>query len=716
MGAEQGAVTDRTLVVTDEPPDDAFDFDFDRIEATLRAFIQEAPHKAPFNICLSGGWGSGKTTLLGRLKDTVAPPSDGTRRESDPGTEHISIWFEPWKLSGEVEIRNVLAHRVLERISADADFVATTKIDVDNKGLLRMVAERFLQVRVDDASRIYRAEGAVRETFAEVEDLFKRIARAYLDGDEGRLRRRIVVFVDDLDRCSPARVAEVLEAVKLFFDLPGMVFVFALDRGQLEHAVTVRHDLTPAQARVYLEKIFQLTVVLPPKGAGSLVRYLGKQFTRVGIEDVEDDLALAIVERFGRNLRDMKLFVNALSFQRHLDGSGDAGDEALIKWQYLETTIFRELPATHADDQVSLVRALELLAHGGFLHDLRERDRYIHALRGGPVNHCALIVLALVRARRAELLPDVRLKPAERAILEALEADGDVSAALRVMRAGGRPMADAKLPAMASLTPTPMPSRDAGAETAEPREEVERVTLEASALPRASQWDAVGRALADGGDSSGADLCHLMAHLMDPRSVLYLAHIARVLRHERRGRGAGALLRHANALERDSVLVHTQTAFLMDRLLGRKRIANHLYRRVLALGTSVSAVPSYLGLNLFAAGDVENAYWCTLDAYVRSGSADRERRLLRYAEDAGKASATSIEELEKQIGDLTDVRDEAYAARIYPPRAAGTAARSIRSLYRGLPQLQQAADELSDPLLVRPRRPAARRSSGSAAG
>lgn len=680
------------LVVTDEPPVEAFDFGFDHIQETLREFIYAAPHDAPFNICLSGGWGSGKTTLLRRLADVIAEDSEGT--------EYVRIWFEPWKLGGEVEVRNVLAHRVLQRIAEDGGFLETAKIDVDNKGLLRMVAERLLQVRVDDASRIYRAETAVRETFAEVEDLFKKIARAYLDGKDDVPRRRIVVFVDDLDRCGPERVAEVLEAVKLFFDLPGMVFVFALDRRQLEHAIQVRHDLPAPEARVYLEKIFQLTVALPPKGSRSLVRFLGRQLEEVGIAPVDDDLALAIVERFGRNLRDVKLFVNALSFQRNLDGAGEAGDEALIKWQYLETTIFRVLPARHADDQVGLVRALELLAHGGFLHDLPERDRYVRALRGGPVNHCALIVLALVRARRPELLPDVRLKPAELAILTALEADGDVSAALRVMRSGGRPMADAHLPAMASLTHAAMPSR----EPAEGElEEVERVTLEAGGLLRANEWNALGRRLADGGDPSGGYLCHLMAHLMVPRSALYLAHLSRVMRHERRGQGAQALLRHAHGLKRDSVPMHTQAAYLCDRLLGRVKVANHLYRKVLEMGTSVSTVPSYLGMNLAAAGDAEGAFWCTLDAYLRAESSDRERRLLTYAHQAGviDAPVDSVAELEERIGDLRAALKQARGEGAYPPQRGGGEEAAISTMYNRFPPLEEAAEDLSNPLFAR---------------
>ena len=41
--------------------------------------------------------------------------------------------------------------------------------------------------------------------------------------------RRIVALIDDLDRCSPQNVMAVLESINLVMDVPGFVFVLALD-------------------------------------------------------------------------------------------------------------------------------------------------------------------------------------------------------------------------------------------------------------------------------------------------------------------------------------------------------------------------------------------------------------------------------------------------------------------------------------------------------
>ncbi len=661
----------RQLVVADLPSAAAKGFDFARIAETLCAFIRAAPRDAPFNVCVSGGWGSGKTSLLSTLTEMLRGPGADTANRSD----HIAVWFEPWKLTGEIEVRNVLAHRVLELIADDADFVANTKIDVDNKGLLRMLAQRILGVNVDDASRIYRAESATRDTFAEVETLFRRIAEAYLA--PGDRNRRIVVLVDDLDRCSPERIVEVLEAVKLFFDLPGMVFVFALDCDQLEGAVAQRYGLSAEQARTYLEKIFQLTVPLPPKGTDALVSFLVEQLGDVGLAPPDDDLSRAVVACFGHNLRNVKLFVNTLSFQRNLiapaadtDRQPAGCDEELVKWLCLETTTLRKLVATRPDDLVGIVRALELLAHGGFLHDPVQRDRYVRALRSERLGYCALIALALVRLRRANL-PAVRLELDQQAIVDAIVEDGDVEAALSVLRAGRLRLADADLPAMMSLARTPMPEPRTPPEAA-PDESAEAASLDLGGPLSAREWDRIGTELREGEDHVGAGLCHLMAVLMKPRSVVFLAHLGRTQRYGGAYEDALVTLRTAYGLDPGSTEVVKEAAYLYDFGFADKTTAALLYRKALQMGTRLGSVPSYLSAILSADGDAEGAFLCALDAYLRSPSnAFRGRQLLACASTAGRRLRASTPD-----GlDAPDVRValEEYLdiARIddrYPPR------------------------------------------------
>ena len=84
--------------------------------------------------------------------------------------------------------------------------------------------------------------------------------------------KRLVVFLDDLDRCLPNTAIETLEAIKLFLFVPHAVFVIGADEGMIEYAVKQHFpDLNNVAgaslyARNYLEKLIQVPFRIPAMG------------------------------------------------------------------------------------------------------------------------------------------------------------------------------------------------------------------------------------------------------------------------------------------------------------------------------------------------------------------------------------------------------------------------------------------------------------------
>ncbi|TGQ13579.1 Qat anti-phage system ATPase QatA [Mesorhizobium sp. M00.F.Ca.ET.217.01.1.1] len=83
---------------------------------------------------------------------------------------------------------------------------------------------------------------------------------------------RLVVLVDDLDRCLPKTAIATLEAIRLFLFVPKASFVIAADEGMIEYAVRDHFPDLPASsgvnsyARSYLEKLIQVPFRMPPLG------------------------------------------------------------------------------------------------------------------------------------------------------------------------------------------------------------------------------------------------------------------------------------------------------------------------------------------------------------------------------------------------------------------------------------------------------------------
>jgi len=144
----------------------------------------------------------------------------------------------------------------------------------------------FLQERVQSTQ--YRSQqgliSLVHKDFCELSKYMKDLreasaeadAAAPVDADAIRPFDRIVLYVDDLDRCRPAHVVHMLEAVHLLLALDLFVVVVAVDSRWLTRALEVHYrellgggepdtdGLRASTPQSYLEKIFQITYALAP--------------------------------------------------------------------------------------------------------------------------------------------------------------------------------------------------------------------------------------------------------------------------------------------------------------------------------------------------------------------------------------------------------------------------------------------------------------------
>src|SRR5207253_2253443 len=119
--------------------------------------------------------------------------------------------------------------------------------------------------------------------------------------------------------------------------------IFAMDRPRIEKSVRDKYPgFSEEESKIYLEKMFQLTFSLPAKEQASLVSFVQEAMSQMGITITNERLLQALVESFGRNLRNLKLFLNSFNFRRHLvadPGSSRLADEVLFKWLYVDTLL-----------------------------------------------------------------------------------------------------------------------------------------------------------------------------------------------------------------------------------------------------------------------------------------------------------------------------------------------------------------------------------------
>ncbi len=264
--------------------------------------------KGPFTIGVYGGWGSGKTSTLRAAKSMI---------DDDPTWAHVvTVNFNAWQYEREqhptiplvAAIENAIRTKLEDnaKLSTKAfafankslrfvggvlgAFLAATSANAEGKAKVPFVAEGGVGVEFDGNEFVERLDEAAKggeppepsqwEKFRDATlylSIFDRLqalhtAAENMGGDDLRKFPRVVVFLDDLDRCQAEKAFELLESVKLVLSQPGFVFVLALNHdvvsAYLDHLAEKRYG--EKRSRVhdsYLDKIVQLPLVMPPRRA-----------------------------------------------------------------------------------------------------------------------------------------------------------------------------------------------------------------------------------------------------------------------------------------------------------------------------------------------------------------------------------------------------------------------------------------------------------------
>jgi hypothetical protein len=123
---------------------------------------------------------------------------------------------------------------------------------------------------------------------------------------------QLIIFIDDLDRCSLENVIEMIEAIKLFLYAKGVIFIIAADMKKLEAAMIHKYNLgdkNRKEAIEYFDKIFQLKLSLPEKEPIEMANYL--DYLVPNLPKAAKDLLLS---GSGGNPRRLKRILNVLYY------------------------------------------------------------------------------------------------------------------------------------------------------------------------------------------------------------------------------------------------------------------------------------------------------------------------------------------------------------------------------------------------------------------
>jgi formylglycine-generating enzyme required for sulfatase activity len=340
-------------VHSDHPDPHVPHFGFEEMAVTMAALISSRANRTPFTIGVHGPWGRGKTSLMEAIRlildgtwGAIEQKFGQTLPQNYAFRPAATIWFDAWKYREEEALLAVLFMEIVHQLS-EKGFVGL-KINQAVAELKTQHPFTLLQpfISLLTAGKVNVGELAKQlplRTHLPFLWVFHQLFRAVLPQDDQKVV--LVIFIDDLDRCPPVRIIQVLEAVKLVLGHPGVVTVLGLDADRVEEALALQYQGMPGfDARRYLAKLFQHRFSLPP------IRDVDvEKFVQALDPDGPLSRYVTIVSRgIEKNPREVKLLVNffrlarRLAVERKLMAPQDREKEALLaKWAVLDFAFAR---------------------------------------------------------------------------------------------------------------------------------------------------------------------------------------------------------------------------------------------------------------------------------------------------------------------------------------------------------------------------------------
>lgn len=274
----------------------------------LAALVCTVP--TPANVALFAPWGSGKSGMgnllatnledrpgvrfvrfdaskfgqaplrrhfISQVAKTLGKKNDEFSRDLYRNVDERDVTFPGRELAGLIGVFTLTLVVVIAALCAIALFVSAVSSGGVKANWSRTVNDYLLPalpVAAIGAIFIKMATGGIivksTRSAPSGEEEFERLFRKLVDRVNAD---RIVVFVDELDRCSPMEVASTLETIKTFLEVERCVFIVAADHQVLEQALRKKaRQQTPTDptnpyysaGSSYLDKIFQYQYQLPP--------------------------------------------------------------------------------------------------------------------------------------------------------------------------------------------------------------------------------------------------------------------------------------------------------------------------------------------------------------------------------------------------------------------------------------------------------------------
>ena len=308
----------RGLILTDDIAIDPI-LDFNLYRDAIVSIVKNSYPK--FTMGIFGDWGTGKTTLINSIDKALQTEKD-----------LIIVRLEAWRYKQEqfalVSMLKTIAYALpaekrfedlKQKLETSAISFLKKTSDILTSIITKYVSEEdeisqemFDSFKKEFNSKIQLIAELDRDTvyFIGFEEIRKEIKNLRLDNPAFR----IIVFVDDLDKCSPKKALEILEFIRVFHDIDGFIWIIGISQDMMVKLSDIENNETSNEGEHYIKNLIQVPITLPKWSNQDIVK-LVRDFIKKGMihekfKEVIDKNIELISVAVDNNPREIKRFLN----------------------------------------------------------------------------------------------------------------------------------------------------------------------------------------------------------------------------------------------------------------------------------------------------------------------------------------------------------------------------------------------------------------------
>lgn len=272
--------------------------------------------EGPAALALDGQWGSGKTFFVNQVMLLVKALNSNIKflkrnqvlDSLDLNDEFISkfsndylvVYYDAWFNDNDEDPLLSVLYEICKQGNMDFELSVATLNKMGN--ILSSIIKNATKIDLKEMVESFKSHDklaeyvSMREYDDKIADLLNSISN-----------KKIILFIDELDRCKPTYAVKLLERIKRYFNIDNFICVYSLNMQQLQHTIKSIYG-ADFSAHKYLDRFFSVTIPMPEYNRTNFIHH----FMPAELQTATREVIHEVIIMYGFTLRETVHFYENL--------------------------------------------------------------------------------------------------------------------------------------------------------------------------------------------------------------------------------------------------------------------------------------------------------------------------------------------------------------------------------------------------------------------